>query len=318
MSINNNIFYKTYYIIFLSVAIFVNLYPSSQGNLDLPLPYTSDSLLDRSQRCVFDDHQYNALRIDLLNQGDKIATPEQIQNFVAVSVKASQRGVPFSIYGEEIDKSDKITITCRTLIECTHDKKAAAMIAAQQETLKNWLSLLYDEKVIVFDPFCGSGNSLLSYVNYISKEMGISCEGIGWDNNPVIVDCTKKSLKNVLPKSYQPTIECHPFESLTKGYDTSLLAWPHILIVSPPWGDAVDSDGNLDLGKTHPPIMTIINQWKQLAIGTPTLYVIQVTRKIVQRSLDELDQIEGIALLDKSSKSMIYTDIAKLQDSKKL
>jgi hypothetical protein len=164
----------------------------------------------------------------------------------------------------------------RTAVECTRDELGSAIasdVAAVASRLPKPSSAL------VVDPFAGSCNTL----HWLQRCLP-DARGVGFESDPGVFRLTACNLATL----------ALPIELRNADYRvglTSLAAEPEaplIVFVAPPWGDALDPAGGLDLRRTHPPVAEIIDLLSERFLRNPLLYAIQVYEKLDAGSVAEL------------------------------
>jgi hypothetical protein len=61
-----------------------------------------------------------------------------------------------------------------------------------------------------------------------------------------------------------------------------------VVLLGPPWGDALTASGGLDLGRTHPPVGEIVDDFEGVYSKNPILYVVEAHEHLVPESLATL------------------------------
>jgi len=148
----------------------------------------------------------------------------------------------------------------RTAVECTRDglgdaigKDVAAIAATRRPTAR----------ALVVDPFAGSGNTLYWLLRHL-----LSARGVGFESDAGVFRLTQQNIATL----------ALPIDILNTDYLTGLagvsVAQDELLItfIAPPWGDAFDSTSGVDLRRTTPPIIEIVDfLLTQVLPESPTL-----------------------------------------------
>lgn len=164
----------------------------------------------------------------------------------------------------------------RTAVECTRDAlgdaigKDVAAVAAMTPHVAG---------ILVVDLFAGSGNTLHWLVRHIA-----GATALGFELDADVVRLTQKNLETL----------ASPIRILNTDYrfgmtDVSLAA-DQLLIafIAPPWGDALDRTGGLDLRRTTPPISEILDFLFDRFTPNRLLCAIQIYEAVDGASLAEL------------------------------
>ena len=103
---------------------------------------------------------------------------------------------------------------------------------------------------VVVDPFAGSANTLYWMLHHLPD-----ARGIGFELDDTVFDLTRRNSRfsglpiDVVKADYLSGL------SYTKVISDELV----IAFLAPPWGDALDTTGYLDLRRTMPPIAKIVD-----------------------------------------------------------
>jgi hypothetical protein len=168
-----------------------------------------------------------------------------------------------------------IRLLGRTAVECTRDELADAIgrdIAAVATKLGRVPSL-------VIDPFAGSGNTLYWILRHLPEARGLGCE-----IDAAVFQLTAQNLEvlslpvRVVNSDYLSAI-C---EEVASAEDLI------VAFLAPPWGEALDEESGLDLGRTKPPIKEIVDVLQRAFSAKRLLWAIQVHEVIAPDSLAEL------------------------------
>ena len=163
----------------------------------------------------------------------------------------------------------------RTAVECTRDVLAAAIATDVADAAANCAA----PSRLVVDPFAGSGNTVYWLLSRLA-----GARAFAWDNDPKVHELSARNLSLLnLPRQ----LECAEFPvGLEK-----VVAEPGELViafVAPPWGRALDAGLGLDLSRTEPPVLEIVDCLAQRFEGHPILFAIQVHEIVEGESLSRL------------------------------
>jgi 16S rRNA G966 N2-methylase RsmD len=165
----------------------------------------------------------------------------------------------------------------RTAVECTRDVLADAIgkdvanIAAMAPHMAGKL---------VVDLFAGSGNTLYWLMHHLS-----GARGLGFELDAGVFRLTHKNLAALaLPIEIVNTDYRSGIMNVSIAADQLLIAF-----IAPPWGDALDKTSGLDLRRTNPPIIEIVNFLFNAFMQRQLLCVIQVHEVVNAASLAELE-----------------------------
>lgn len=171
-----------------------------------------------------------------------------------------------------------LRIVPRTAVELTRDPHAAFLALAITSTLTSLGIKISD----VIDPFAGSGNTLYHVTNALQAQ-----RAIGIEHHHVIADLTRRNFNRLKLlgrlRNTDAQITCGNWTDAPNAMRDK----PTLIFLSPPWGEAFNSDG-LDLSKTSPPINTILRTLLVAARTSPVFVAVQSYPKTVTSSVDEL------------------------------
>ena len=169
-----------------------------------------------------------------------------------------------------------IRLLGRTAVELTRDalghlmgKDVAAVIAKAPQSAG----------VVVVDPFAGSGNTLYWLLRHLP-----GARGVGFELDQGVVHLTRQNLG----------ILALPIEVLNVDYraglaDVSLTADKLLVaFIAPPWGDALDPVHGLNLRRTTPPIVEVVEFLIHVFPNNRLLCAIQVYERVEAGSLADL------------------------------
>jgi len=182
-----------------------------------------------------------------------------------------------SIYGLPPAESyaKGIRLLGRTAVECTRDQLADAM---GQEIASAVSSGHHPPRVMVIDPFAGSGNTLYWILRHLPQ-----ARGVGFEVDAQVSQLTTQNLSILgLPIEILHADYVEALRELSVPADELLIAF-----IAPPWGNALDPSDGLDLRRTSPPASEIMDLLAE-RFPNPMLFAIQVYEKIVSASLAAL------------------------------
>jgi hypothetical protein len=119
----------------------------------------------------------------------------------------------------------------------------------------------------VVDPFAGSCNGLYAMLRHLP-----GAKGIGFEVEPAVFDLTTRNIARLNA----------PIELVHGSYKDLVGARKHpedhlvVVILGPPWGDALHPVTGLHLDRTNPPILEIVRDFEQVYGSQPMLYVTEV------------------------------------------
>ncbi len=187
-----------------------------------------------------------------------------------------------AVYGMRPDTwyAQGIRLLGRTAVECTRDllgdaigRDVAAAAVATAARPPNTMSTL------VIDPFAGSGNTFYWLLRHLP-----GARGLGFELDPGVFRLTQNNVGGL----------SLPIRILNVDYRSGLsgISLPAgqllVAFIAPPWGDALDRTRGLDLRRTTPPIIEIVDFLDATFAGNRLLCAIQVYESIEPDSLAEL------------------------------
>lgn len=232
-------------------------------------------------------HQdFPRVRRELLTRGDELASYEDAKRFAAVAFCEV-----FSLYGLGLEElwERKIRISCRTLVESAKDEWCQRILEEQAHVLKQYREEAVGE-VLVFDPFCGSANLLLHVGGFFGR-----ARCLGWERSPVVHANTVHAQRILGLARTQCLIELRSFEDLfVPGLIPLRPHTSNVVIIDPPFGDALEDMGKLDLTRTKPPVASIIERWLEFTQGARTLFLVKSHLELTVGSLESLRSVADI------------------------
>ena len=168
-----------------------------------------------------------------------------------------------------------IRVLGRTAVECTRDALADAIGSDVAAVVR---AARMASGAVVIDPFAGSGNTLHWILHALP-----GARGIGFESDVNVFALTSMNLSilelpiEVLYADYRAGLS-----NVSVAEDTLLIAF-----LAPPWGPALDARAGLDLRRTTPPIIELV---EVLADRFPNrlLCAIQVYENVEAVSLAEV------------------------------
>lgn len=185
-----------------------------------------------------------------------------------------------SIYGMRPPEwyAQGIRLLGRTAVECTRDRLADSIgkdVAATVATAPIKMSQL------VIDPFAGSGNTLYWLCRHLPRAR---TRGFELDNN--VFQLTRQNLKTIgLPIDLVKT-------DYQSGLTRESVSADELLItfIAPPWGEALEKAAGLDLRRTNPPIIEIVDVLLRRFKANLVLFAVQVYEIVHRGSLTEVEK----------------------------
>ena len=166
-----------------------------------------------------------------------------------------------------------IRLLGRTAVECTRDDLASAIG-------RDVAALAFDSAhALVVDPFAGSGNTLYWLLHHLP-----GAQGLGFELDVRVFELTRRNL----------SIVGLPIEVLNVDYVAGLsqihTAPGNLLVVfvAPPWGTALDPIRGLDLRRTEPSIIQIVDKLLRDFAHCSLLCAIQIYETVLPEPLTEL------------------------------
>lgn len=169
-----------------------------------------------------------------------------------------------------------IRVLGRTAVEAARDplaKRIGAAVAAVAARAPSELGLG------VLDPFAGSGNALFWTVRSLPR-----AEGIGFEFDPQVFDLTNRNLALLNAPIRLEHGDCRSLlGELNLGGVGRL-----VVVLAPPWADALHERSGLDLSRTKPPIAEIVEDFERLHGDRPILYVVETHERLAPEPVARL------------------------------
>jgi hypothetical protein len=163
----------------------------------------------------------------------------------------------------------------RTVVECTRDRLAArisrdvAAVAVEAAT----------GATVVVDPFAGSGNTLLWLARRLKARAAV-----GFELDESVAGTTQRSVALLdLPIE----VRHEPYE---RGIRDVQVEEDELVVVfvAPPWGDALDEYGELDLRRTTPPVAEVVGRVAATFGTRRLLLAVQLYERVEPGSLADV------------------------------
>jgi hypothetical protein len=180
-----------------------------------------------------------------------------------------------SIYGLEPEQwyARGVRLLGRTAVECTRDALGGAIghdVAAIVPS---------SAQAIVVDPFAGSGNTLYWLLRNLP-----GAHGLGFELDPAVFRLTRRNFSFLaLPIEISNVDYISGFSGI-RATSGSLL----VVFIAPPWGHALHRVHGLDLRRTEPPLIGIVDLLRRDFGQCRLLCAIQVYETVEPESLAEL------------------------------
>jgi hypothetical protein len=183
-----------------------------------------------------------------------------------------------SIYGmRPVDWHAKgVRVLGRTAVECTRDGlgDAIGQVVAAIVTTRPPKA-----PVLVVDLFAGSGNTLYWLLRHLPR-----ARGVGFESDEGVFRLTRQNMAALtLPIDILNTDYLSGLTGLSVSPDELLTTF-----IAPPWGDALDRTHGLDLRRTTPPIIEVVDFLHHRFSQNRLLCAIQVYENVVPVSMAEL------------------------------
>ena len=165
----------------------------------------------------------------------------------------------------------------RTAVECTRDVLANAM---GRDVAATAVEAPHSAGTLVIDPFAGSGNTLYWLMRHLP-----GAKGVGFEADTGVFRLMHQNVSALgLPIEILNTDFRSGIEDLSSTADELL-----IVFIAPPWGDALKQTSGLDLRRTNPPVIEIVQWLFESVAPNRILCVIQVYESLDTDSLAELE-----------------------------
>jgi hypothetical protein len=131
----------------------------------------------------------------------------------------------------------------------------------------------------VVDPFSGSCNGLF----WILRRLP-GAEGLGFEFEQATFEMSARNIASLgasiqlVHGDYRTLLGQHRFPRARRI----------VAFLAPPWADPLSAEAGLDLGRTKPPIETIVDDFERAYPNNPILYVTEVHERLVPEPLAAL------------------------------
>jgi hypothetical protein len=169
-----------------------------------------------------------------------------------------------------------VRVLGRTAVECTRDALADRIgrdVAAAAPAVP---------RSVVIDPFAGSANTLY----WLARHLGASSRAVGCERDARVFAATRRNLAVV-------GFDCELREvGYERGLSDAAVGADELVVVfvAPPWGDALDAQRGLDLGRTQPPVTEIVDLVARTFTGRAVLLAIQVHESVRADTVAEVER----------------------------
>ena len=163
----------------------------------------------------------------------------------------------------------------RTAVECTRDA-LGDRIGLDVASVATRMSA---SRLLVLDLFTGSCNTLFWILRHLPNS-----DGIAFESDPQVFELTHRNLSALNQKIELVYGDfASLLEELRVQEDRGIIAF-----VAPPWGAALDEVKGLDLGRTKPPVIEVIDQIAHRFANHKMLFATQVHENVSAPSLDQI------------------------------
>lgn len=207
---------------------------------------------------------FDTIRSSLL--GSRRSTVLSAHELRALKAVQGGDGRAFSMYGHTVDQFERrgFRLVGRTALEAIDDHDCRLI----GDALQNWLvkPLAY-----VCDPFCGSANLLVA----LADRFRATAVGIEADES--VHEATQHSLRLLNHRDISLTLRSNgPFVPASVDSED-------VYILDPPWGPAL-ANGSLNLAKTSPSVIDIIDRISHCRKGRPYIAVLKMNDNVTIES----------------------------------
>ena len=171
-----------------------------------------------------------------------------------------------------------IRLLARTTLEAVRDQLGSTI---GRDVARRIADVPADARFGVIDPFAGSCNGLYWVLRNVPN-----ATAIGFEMDEGVCELTSRNL----------ALLDLPIKLIRGDYRTLIgerrFSDDHYLLVclGPPWGDALTAESGLDLGRTYPPIVEIVDDFERVYPENPILYVIEAHERLVPQSLEAVQR----------------------------
>jgi predicted RNA methylase len=166
-----------------------------------------------------------------------------------------------------------VRVLARTAVECTRDP-LAKLVAHDVASL---VAATRSSGVVTVDPFAGSANTLY----WIAREVNATTS-IGYELDDAVFELTRQNLAIV---GLEVELSHEPFETALPrtSVDEDELV---VVFVAPPWGNALDPVDGLDVSRTAPPVVEVVELARESFHRNKIIVAVQLYETVVANSLD--------------------------------
>jgi hypothetical protein len=169
-----------------------------------------------------------------------------------------------------------VRVLGRTAVECTRDQLADAIGRDVARVASTRLERA--AATLVLDPFAGSANTVYWLQRHLAAR-----RAIGFEADAAVFALTLRNIELLrLPIEYAQADSMQSLGDLAVGDDDLVVAF-----IAPPWGDALSVEHGLDLRRTSPPVIDVVETFRR-RLTCRILFVMQTYERLVQVALDEL------------------------------
>jgi hypothetical protein len=169
-----------------------------------------------------------------------------------------------------------IRILARTALEAVRDPLGSFI---GQDIARTIAALSSGLTVGVVDPFAGSCNALFSILRHLTD-----AEGLGFEQDETIFEM---STNNIALLGIPIRLALGDYRSLLDQFrfreERRIVAF-----LAPPWAEALSVADGLDLARTKPPIMEIVDDFEAAYPDSPILYAVEVHERLAPDPLAQL------------------------------
>lgn len=169
-----------------------------------------------------------------------------------------------------------VRLLARTTLEAVRDRLGARI---GQDVARRVGGVPKGTRFGVIDPFAGSCNGLYWVLRHVPD-----ATARGFELDETVFTLTSRNLAlldvriELIQGDYHQLVRERPFPA-----DHHL-----VVLLGPPWGDALTASSGLDLGRTYPPVGEIVDDFERVYPNNPILYVVEAHERLVPESLAAL------------------------------
>jgi hypothetical protein len=164
----------------------------------------------------------------------------------------------------------------RTAVECTRDRLGSAI---GKDVAEIAATLPPAFETLIVDPFTGSGNTLYWLLRHLP-----GARGVGFESDAGVFRVTRQNIEALaLPINILSTDYLSGLAGVSVEPDDLIITF-----IAPPWGNAFDRTSGLDLRRTTPPVIEIVDFLLHRFSQNRLLCAIQVFEVVLPVSMSEL------------------------------